>query len=355
MSAALVVMEDNCHSSTYTEAENLARHIISRMDSVTAKLKSLEDDIRRLWLEFDKLKTGETILGCATKKEFCERKLNRTPRAIRYMLDGGNLSNQRGEEIISPAPVQPSQPTKSDPLKRPAPVYVAPAKPETHWISKENGCPSGKRAFDSPESLHKARKAEGKHQPVAFFNCQQCGMVHMDKGQTADRHTTFYPAPPAPHTPVDPNKINRHLVGAQVGDVVNYNSSAGTCDACIVALDDKEVTIQTGKTNQSVRKFPLDVDSGTIRQNISKAKREPDYVRHTGRKGHCEKCRMAGLPNGKESCVKSEPVSNPEGAAEIVHSISQTIDRSVASLSKADQQIVYRSLAARLQELLDEN
>jgi hypothetical protein len=87
MSAALVVMEDNRHSSTYTDAENLARHIISRMDSVTAKLKSLEDDIRRLWLEFDKLKTGETILGCATKKEFCEKKLNRTPQAIRYMLN----------------------------------------------------------------------------------------------------------------------------------------------------------------------------------------------------------------------------------------------------------------------------
>jgi hypothetical protein len=80
-------MEDNRHSSTYTEAENLARNIISRMDSVTAKLKSLEDDIRKLWVEFDKLKAGETILGCATKKEFCERKLNRTPQAVRYMLN----------------------------------------------------------------------------------------------------------------------------------------------------------------------------------------------------------------------------------------------------------------------------
>jgi hypothetical protein len=104
MSAALAVMEDNRHSATYTEAENLARRVLARMDSMTAKLKSLEDDIRRLWLEFDKLKAGETILGCATKKEFCERKLNRTPRAVRYMLDGGNDS--RGE-TISPAPAAP--------------------------------------------------------------------------------------------------------------------------------------------------------------------------------------------------------------------------------------------------------
>jgi hypothetical protein len=93
--ALAIVPEDNRHSSTYTPAENLARQIISRMDSVTMKLKSLEDDIRNLWIEFDKLKAGETILGCATKKEFCERKLNRTPRTIQYLLAGQSNSNDR--------------------------------------------------------------------------------------------------------------------------------------------------------------------------------------------------------------------------------------------------------------------
>jgi hypothetical protein len=64
-----------------------ARSIISRLDSVCAKLKTLEDDIRVLWADFDTLKDGETILGCATKKEFCEKKLHRAPQTVRYMLN----------------------------------------------------------------------------------------------------------------------------------------------------------------------------------------------------------------------------------------------------------------------------
>jgi len=83
------------------------------MDSVTAKLKSLEDDIRRLWLEFDKLKAGETILGCATKKEFCERKLNRTPQAVRYML---NPDLRESKQCLRPesAPAKSATANKSE-------------------------------------------------------------------------------------------------------------------------------------------------------------------------------------------------------------------------------------------------
>jgi len=98
---ALAILEDNNHSSTYTPAEMRARSIISRMEGFAAKLKTLEDDLRALWLDFENLKAGDTILGCATKKEFCEKKLGRTPRAIQYMLAGGNPNNTRSE-IISP-------------------------------------------------------------------------------------------------------------------------------------------------------------------------------------------------------------------------------------------------------------
>ncbi len=69
-------------------------------------------------------------------------------------------------------------------------------------------------------------------------------------------------------------KINKHLVNAQVGDWVNYNTSSGTRGAQIVALDDKEVTIKTGTTDKSIHKFPLSVDCNTIRQNITKHERE---------------------------------------------------------------------------------
>jgi hypothetical protein len=73
-------------------------------------LKSLEDDIRRLWVEFDNLKVGETILGCATKKEFCERKLHRTPRTIQYLLAGQSNPADRPHKEPSElsSPVEPS-------------------------------------------------------------------------------------------------------------------------------------------------------------------------------------------------------------------------------------------------------
>jgi hypothetical protein len=87
MTTALAILEKRMGPPQYTPAEQLAKNILSRLESVSAKLKSLEEDIRRLWVEFDNLKPGETILGCATKKEFCEKKLHRTPQAVRYMLN----------------------------------------------------------------------------------------------------------------------------------------------------------------------------------------------------------------------------------------------------------------------------
>lgn len=81
--------------------EALAQRIVEKCSVMLVALADLEDDIRSLWDEFESLPKGETILGCTTKKEFCEKKLRRTPRAVRYMLDGGNPNN--GGEIISPA------------------------------------------------------------------------------------------------------------------------------------------------------------------------------------------------------------------------------------------------------------
>jgi hypothetical protein len=84
--------------STAKQKRNaLARRIISSIETFLIELKDLEDDIRQLWVEFDHLSDGEKILGCSTKKQFCEEHLNRTPRAVRYMLDGGN--HKRGETV----------------------------------------------------------------------------------------------------------------------------------------------------------------------------------------------------------------------------------------------------------------
>jgi ribosome assembly protein YihI (activator of Der GTPase) len=83
--------------------ELLAQRVIDGCAVISATLKSLEPDIRKLWVEFDKLASGETIHGCKTKKQFSDRHLGRTPRTIRYMLAGGNPGNKKTREIISPA------------------------------------------------------------------------------------------------------------------------------------------------------------------------------------------------------------------------------------------------------------
>jgi len=82
----------------------LAKRVITGVKSVLVELKDLEDDIRQLWVEFANLPKKENILGCSTKKQFCTKHLGKTPRAVRYMLDGGN--HKRGETV---------SPMKNDP------------------------------------------------------------------------------------------------------------------------------------------------------------------------------------------------------------------------------------------------
>jgi hypothetical protein len=84
--------------------ELLAQRVVDRFVALDAKLTDFEADIRALWKEFDSLKTGEKILGCRTRKHFCAKHLHRTPRAVRYMLSGGNpvSKRQKAGETVSP-------------------------------------------------------------------------------------------------------------------------------------------------------------------------------------------------------------------------------------------------------------
>jgi hypothetical protein len=102
-------------ATTGIEREALAQRVIAAISSVSRKLSELEPDIRALWVEFENLSDGETILGCSTKKEFCETKLHRTPRAIQYLLNGGSNQNyvpaaERSEIISPPAGFAPTPP-----------------------------------------------------------------------------------------------------------------------------------------------------------------------------------------------------------------------------------------------------
>lgn len=85
------------------KSEVLARHVEEQIVGAYKSLKDLEPFITELWLRFDALKGKETIHGCTTRKEFCDRVLKKSYRAVHYMLTGGNPDNakQRIGEIQS--------------------------------------------------------------------------------------------------------------------------------------------------------------------------------------------------------------------------------------------------------------
>jgi hypothetical protein len=82
--------------------EALGSHVENAVLGISKTLADLRPYIEELWTRFDALEPGQTIRGCRTRKEYCANVLQRTPRAVRYMLDGGNPVSKRGE-TVSPA------------------------------------------------------------------------------------------------------------------------------------------------------------------------------------------------------------------------------------------------------------
>jgi len=101
--AAIVAGTDNCplpETADVGQIESQALSIFVRDEvlGVATKLIKLRPYIEELWHRFDQ---GEVILGCSTRREFCERVLHRMPRTIRYLLTGGN---RKGESFSPPEP-----------------------------------------------------------------------------------------------------------------------------------------------------------------------------------------------------------------------------------------------------------
>lgn len=94
-------------------SDQLAEHVRDGIGGVYFSMAMIAPYIQELWRRFETLGAGESISGCRTKKEYCETVLNRTPRAVRYMLAGGNPVSKRNpgkqRETVSssgePAPV----------------------------------------------------------------------------------------------------------------------------------------------------------------------------------------------------------------------------------------------------------
>jgi|SRR5690348_5073814 len=79
------------------DSESLGIFVRDGILGVATKLVELKPYVDELYKRLDR---GEVILGCKTKKDFCQSVLRRTPRAVRYMLAGGNYA--RGGETVSP-------------------------------------------------------------------------------------------------------------------------------------------------------------------------------------------------------------------------------------------------------------
>lgn len=71
------------------QSEHLAEYVVKNgWGDVLVGLKQLKPYLEILWGRFDELKGTETIAGCRTKAEFCNKRLHRSIRAVQYMLYG---------------------------------------------------------------------------------------------------------------------------------------------------------------------------------------------------------------------------------------------------------------------------
>jgi hypothetical protein len=87
------------------KANERAAFVTSAMGSLTAKLRELKPRIEELRGDFWRLKGNQTIAGCKTWTEFCQRKLHRTASAVRKLLATGGRKQQKSAGEI-PAPTE---------------------------------------------------------------------------------------------------------------------------------------------------------------------------------------------------------------------------------------------------------
>lgn len=99
--------------------EALAQRVLAAFTAAFAKLAEHKDDIAALWVEFENLSTGDTIMGCRTKTEFCEKVLGRSIRAVQYLLNG-----RTEPKSVPPVPEANNVrvPTSVEPVSEPEPV-----------------------------------------------------------------------------------------------------------------------------------------------------------------------------------------------------------------------------------------
>jgi hypothetical protein len=113
------------------DREALALRVAAVFQTVFAKLSDHKDDIESLWREFSLLEDGETISGCSTKTEFCQKILGRSIRTVQYLIAGRDSQAEKPTrtKFVSPAapsldPAAPTPAAASAALDNPAPTQA---------------------------------------------------------------------------------------------------------------------------------------------------------------------------------------------------------------------------------------
>ena len=101
--------------TSVVEREALAQRVADAVTGAFTKLAAAKDDIDALWVEFRFLPKGETIMGCATKTEFCEKVLGRSIRAVQYLLNGRESQAKPEPTPLHEQSSRPAAPIPVDP------------------------------------------------------------------------------------------------------------------------------------------------------------------------------------------------------------------------------------------------
>jgi len=85
-------------------AETVKKLIDEAFSPCLKKLTELRPMITELRQHFMKLKSGETIAGCRTWTEYCEKVLRRSDRRVRQIMGGANPASEKHSRKSLPAP-----------------------------------------------------------------------------------------------------------------------------------------------------------------------------------------------------------------------------------------------------------
>jgi hypothetical protein len=130
MSATAFAQSGNSPPTTVIDREALAARVTAVFQGVFARLTDHKADIDNLWTEFSLLRGEETISGCRTKTDFCQKVLGRSIRSVQYLLTGGNPVAKR-----KPSPKRHETVSLPDPAAAPAPT---PSPAPTGWSSLDD-------------------------------------------------------------------------------------------------------------------------------------------------------------------------------------------------------------------------